>query len=56
MIKGESKIMKALHDYLDLDTDGALKRKIDFFFTPYNNKVVANKYMQFEDRVHEQLH
>ena len=41
--------------YLDEEMEENLKRKVDYFFTPYNDKVSANKYLTFDERANEKF-
>jgi len=40
--------MKHLKDY-NIDVDKNIKRKMDYYYTPYNNDMQTSRYMNFDD-------
>lgn len=51
---GDSQLLKNLMDY-SITPDENLKRKLDYFYTPYNKQFYSEKYMKFDESADQMM-
>ena len=44
----QTELLKNMYDYTIVPSD-KIKKRMDFFYTPYNSKFLLRKHMTFED-------